>query len=59
MASYPYHRTSDPKLPIIAVTAYSLSGDRETCISAGCNDYIPKPIRREELFSKLHQYLER
>ncbi|NVO21700.1 MAG: response regulator [Bacteroidetes bacterium] len=46
-----------PELPIIAVTAYSLSGDKETCISAGCNDYIAKPILRDELFRKLHQYL--
>ncbi|MBK7215101.1 MAG: response regulator [Bacteroidales bacterium] len=44
-------------MPIIAVTAYSLSGDRETCMAAGCNDYIPKPIRRDELFQKLYQYL--
>jgi len=48
-----------PELPIVAVTAYSLSGDRETCLAAGCNDYIPKPIRREELLSKLAQFLKK
>ncbi len=51
-------KSSRPDIPIIAVTAYSLSGDRETCIASGCNDYIPKPIRRDELFSKLHQFLD-
>jgi PAS domain S-box-containing protein len=50
-------RASFPKLPIIAVTAYSLSGDKETCIAAGCNDYIPKPIRREELYLKINRFL--
>jgi PAS domain S-box-containing protein len=52
-------RSKNPKIPIIAVTAYSLSGDRETCLAAGCNDYIPKPIRRDELFVKLNHFLER
>jgi len=50
-------KSVNPDLPIIAVTAYSLSGDRETCLSAGCDDYIPKPIRRDELFGKLNHYL--
>ena len=34
---------------IIAQTAYGLSGDREKAIGAGCNDYISKPIKIDEL----------
>jgi PAS domain S-box-containing protein len=43
---------------IIAQTAYAMSGDRETAILAGCNNYISKPIDRQKLFGLLGKYLE-
>ena len=41
---------------IIAQTAYGLSGDREKAIASGCNDYIAKPINKDELLRIIQQY---
>ncbi len=45
------------KIPIIAQTAFAMDNDEENCISAGCNDYISKPINKELLYKKAHDLL--
>ncbi len=46
-----------PELPIIAQTAYALSGDREKTIEAGCTDYIQKPVQKDSLLRKIKKYV--
>lgn len=44
-------------IPIIAVTAYAMIGDREKFLNMGCNEYIAKPFFKEELINKVKQIL--
>ena len=52
---------SDPRwssLPVVALTAHALAGEREKCLQAGMNDHVPKPIDPQQLYSTLHRWLK-
>lgn len=48
---------SNPNVPIIAVTANAMAGDREKCLEAGANGYISKPINVDQLLNMIQKWL--
>jgi signal transduction histidine kinase/DNA-binding response OmpR family regulator len=49
-------RTTGKHIPIIAMTALAMKGDREECLAAGMDAYVSKPIRTSELFATIHRF---
>ena len=47
-----------PRLPVIATTAYALASDRDKCLAAGCDDYLSKPINKENLLLIIEKFIQ-
>ena len=49
--------TLNYNIPIVAMTAYAMKGDKERCLAAGMNDYISKPINKGEMLEVIRRYI--
>jgi CheY-like chemotaxis protein len=47
------------RLPIIAMTAHAMKGDRDRCLAGGMDGYLAKPIRSREMFALIAQLLQK
>lgn len=54
----PKIKKDNGKIPVVAVTAQAMVGDREKCLQAGADDYISKPINVDKLMEVLKKYLK-
>jgi CheY-like chemotaxis protein len=51
-------KIQNSEVPVIAITAFTLDGDREKFLKQGFDEYIKKPFKKQDIISKIHYFLE-
>ena len=49
-------KTTGQRIPIVAMTANAIQDDRKKCLDAGMDDYVPKPVKPENLYAAVEQF---
>ena len=57
LARYIRNESKWPDICIIATTAHAFTADQDNCIAAGCDDYISKPIKKNDLLEMMSKYI--
>jgi CheY-like chemotaxis protein len=50
-------KAAKPELPVIALTAFAMQGDRERVLAEGCDEYLEKPVRQDKLIEMIRNFL--
>ncbi|MBF0238253.1 MAG: response regulator [SAR324 cluster bacterium] len=59
LASRLKNNAATSNIPVIAVTAHAMKGDEEKALKAGCDDFVTKPVNRQELLEKVKKWESR
>jgi len=51
-------RETETHIPVVAMTAHAMEGDRERCLEAGMDDYVSKPINSDVLFEVIEKFVK-
>ena len=58
LGCFPDNKHAETHIPVVAMTAHAMEGDRERCLEAGMDDYVSKPINSDVLFEVIEKFVK-